>query len=393
MNPVTENTPPALNARELQQAFLVFDDASRQLADSYDELQNEVARLSAEVVAVNGCLREQLREKQALAERLAGLLAALPAGVLVLDAAGVVTETNAAAVAFLGEPLAGQTWTEVLAERLCPGDAPHEWRAVHGKRRIALSARDLASGAGRIVVAADITEQHAMAMALARSQRLAAMGAMSASLAHQLRTPLASALLYASQLGVPAIPPAEQVRFAGEVVNRLRELESFIQGTLAFVSGRVELQEDVDLVRIAADAQRLVVPQMERAGVALDIDIVDGRLSLRASREALLSMLLNLLDNAQRACASGGRVRLVLQRSGTDAVLCVADDGCGMTADTRARLFEPYFTTRSDGHGLGLAFARSVVEAHGGRIAVDTEENRGTQFTVSLPVANIHTQQ
>lgn len=388
MNPATENGSPALSARELQQAFLVFDDASRQLADSYDELQNEVARLSAEVVAANGNLREQLREKQALAERLAGLLAALPAGVLVLDAAGIVTETNAAAIAFLGEPLAGQAWTEVIAERLRPGEAPHEWRAVHGKRRIALSVRDLASGAGRIVVAADITEQHAMAMALARSQRLAAMGAMSASLAHQLRTPLASALLYASQLGVPVIPPAERARFAGEVMNRLRELESFIQGTLAFVSGRVELQEDVDLARIAADAQHLVAPQMEHAGVALDIDIVAGRLSLRASREALLSMLLNLLDNAQRACVAGGRVRLVLQRHGTDAVLCVADDGCGMTADTRARLFEPYFTTRSDGHGLGLAFARSVVEAHGGRIALDTAEGRGTQFTVSLPVAN-----
>ena len=388
MNPVTENRSPVLNAHELQQAFLVFDNTSRQLADSYHELQNEVARLSAEVVAANGCLREQLREKQALAERLAGLLAALPAGVLVLDAAGIVTEINAAAVAFLGEPLAGQAWAAVVAGRLRPGEAPHEWRAVHGKRRIALSVCDLASGTGRIVVAADITEQHEMTMALARSQRLAAMGAMTASLAHQLRTPLAAALLYASQLSRPVIPPAEQARFAGEVVSRLRELESFIQGTLAFVSGRVELREDVDLARIVADAQRLAAPQMADAGVALDVDVVDGRLPLRASREALLSMLLNLLDNAQRACVAGNRVRLVLQRSGTDAVLCVADDGCGMTADTCARLFEPYFTTRSDGHGLGLAFARSVVEAHGGRIAVDTAEGRGTQFTVSLPLAD-----
>ncbi len=389
MNTVTENSasPSILNAYELRQAFLVFDNTSRQLADSYSELQNEVARLNAEVVTANGCLREQLREKQALAERLTGLLAALPAGVLVLDAAGIVTEVNAAARTFLGEPLIGQAWTAVIAGRLRLGEAPHEWQVVQGKRCIALSVRELASGSGRIVVATDMTEQHEMSMALVRSQRLAAMGAMTASLAHQLRTPLASALLYASQLSQPMIPPVEQARFAGAVVNRLRELENFIQGTLAFVSGRVELQEDVDLVRIVADAQRLAGPQMAAAGVTLDVDRVDGRLPLRASREALLSMLLNLLDNAQRACVRGHCVRLTLQRSGSDAVLCVADEGCGMTADTRARLFEPYFTTRNDGHGLGLAFAHSVVAAHGGRIAVDTAEGRGTQFTVSLPLA------
>lgn len=389
-----ETAPPStlpsalqpLNASDLQKAFLVFDDASRQLAGSYHDLQQQVGRLSAELVAANAGLRTQLAEKQALAARLTELLAALPAAVLVLDNAGLVTQTNAAAAAFFGEPLAGLPWPRIVAERLQPGHAPHEWLTVRDRRCLALSSRELADAAGRIVVATDITERRAMEQALARSERLAAMGAMSASLAHQLRTPLAAALLYASQLAQPEFPQAERAHFSAEVVARLRELETFIQGTLAFVRGHAEWQEDVDLVRVIADARDMIAPQMARAGVRFDTVVAVAHLPLRASREALLSMLLNLLDNALRACAAGGHVQLSLQRSGEEALLCVSDDGCGMPPQTRTRLFEPYFTTRSDGHGLGLAFVRSVVAAHGGDIAVDSVEGRGSSFTLTLPL-------
>lgn len=375
----------SLDAAELQRAFLVFDDASRQLADSYDGLQQEVTRLSAEVVAANDRLRAQLAEKHALAERLQDLLAALPAGVLVVDAAGTVTEANAAACSLLGEALGGRTWQDVAAARLQPGAAPQEWLTVPEQRCITVSTRELASGSGRIVVLADVTERQAMAHALARSERLATLGTMSASLAHQLRTPLASALLYASQLANPELAQAQRTRFAGETVSRLHELENFIQGTLDFVSGRAEWREDVDLARVVADACQLVAPQMAGSGVVIKAEPAHP-LVLRASREALLSMLLNLLDNARRACAAGGLVQVTLGQAPGSAVICVSDNGCGMDGQTQARLFEPYFTTRSDGHGLGLAYVKSVIEAHGGRIAVESAAGSGSRFMLMLPL-------
>lgn len=383
---MTETATPRaaqpLNAAELQQAFRVFDDASRQLADSYQGLQQEVARLNAEVGAANARLRTQLAEKQALAERLAELLAALPAGVLVIDAAGVITQGNAAAAALLGTDLDGADWAAVVAARLQPGETPGEWTTVGGGRRLALSLRPLPSGAGRIAVAVDVTERQVMAQALARSERLASMGTLSASLAHQLRTPLASALLYASQLAQPALPQDARARFAGEVVSRLRELEAFIQGTLDFVSGRAEWRRGVDLAQIVTDACALAAPQMAQAQRRVTTDVAPGLL-LRASREALLSMLLNLLDNARQA---GGDVTVTLRRAGAAAELCVSDDGCGMAPAVQARLFEPYFTTRRDGHGLGLAYVKSVVEAHGGRLAVDSAPGAGSRFTLTLPL-------
>jgi two-component system, sensor histidine kinase FlrB len=278
-----------LGVAELQKAFLVFDDASRQLAGSYEALHQEVARLNAEVVAANGRLRVQLAENQA------------------------------------------------------------------------------------------------MARALARSERLATLGTLSATLAHQLRTPLAGALLYASQLALPGLPDERKHRFATEVVSRLRELETFIQGTLDFASGRSEWRQPVDLAAVVADACQLIQPQADLAGITLSAELPPAGSELPGSRGALLSMLLNLLDNAIIACSRGGRVRIGLRHAADGLQLDVADDGCGMCAGTRARLFEPYFTTRGDGHGLGLAYVKSVAEAHGGSVSVESQPGGGSVFTLLLP--------
>lgn len=293
LNAVTETaakTPEKLDAAELQRAFLIFDEASRQLAGSYEGLQQEVARLNAEVLAANEQLRAQLAERQV------------------------------------------------------------------------------------------------MARALARSERLATLGTLSATLAHQLRTPLAGALLYASQLAQPGLAQAEKRRFAAEVVLRLRELESFIQGTLDFASGRSDWRAPVDLAAVAADACQLIAPQAERAGVVLAAGGLAAGTVLQASRVALLSTLLNLLDNAVLACSRGGCVQLSLRCAPGRALLSVSDDGCGMDAATCTRLFEPYFTTRGDGHGLGLAYVKNVVEAHGGSVSVESQPGSGSTFTLALPI-------
>ncbi|MDP2399259.1 MAG: HAMP domain-containing sensor histidine kinase [Burkholderiales bacterium] len=286
---MTETALHTIHAAELQRAFLVFDDASRQLADSYEGLHREVARLNAEVMVTNGRLRIQLAENQA------------------------------------------------------------------------------------------------MARALARSERLATLGTLSATLAHQLRTPLAGALLYASQLAQPGLPDDQKRQFAGEVVARLRELEVFIQGTLDFASGRSEWRQPVDLATLVADACQLIQPQAELAGVTLSTEAPPAGSDLPGSRGALLSMLLNLLDNAILACSCGGCVRIGLRHDTEGMRLSVADDGCGMDFETCARLFEPYFTTRGDGHGLGLAYVKSVAEAHGGSVLVESQPGSGSVFTLILP--------
>lgn len=212
MNDALETRSPDLKAQELQRAFDVFNQVSAELTQAYAALQGRVESLTTELAVANGELRRQYQEKEALSERLTLLLNALPAGVVVLDSAARVSEANPAARAMLGEHVLGSDWARLAGVRLMPTDAPDEWQL--GPQRVSIAESPLDSAGGRILLLHDITVAHGLKADLERNQRLAAMGEMAASLAHQLRTPLATALLYSANLAQPALSDAARARFA-----------------------------------------------------------------------------------------------------------------------------------------------------------------------------------
>ena len=338
-----------------------------------------------ELVAANAGLNVQLAEKAALAGRLTELLAVLPVGVLVLDEEGVIAESNAAAESMLGNTLTGRHWPSLRSGMLGTAGGGNDWRCNTTGRIVSLAVRPLQPGAGRLVVAVDVTESHDAQKALQRSRQLAGMGATSASLAHQLRTPLAAAMLFASRLAQVTSQDNPASRMASALVGQLRELESFIHDSLAFARGDAAW-DVVDLVHLAADAAKMMRSRPGSMETAMSVTARVDVLTVTGCRTALLSMLINLLDNAIKACSGSGRVAVELVRAQAHAVIHVTDNGCGMTEEIRRHLFEPYFTTCPDGHGLGLAFVRNVVTAHRGQI--DVESGGGvTVFTVKLPLS------
>src|ERR1700733_1435703 len=180
---------------ELQAAFLAFGSVSEQLSGHFESLRAQVAQLRAE-------LGEAHAGKEHLAARLSALIQGLPGGVLVLDSAGLIQESNPAAAHLLGEPLVGLRWTAVLARAAVNPRATTEQVELRSGKFVNISQNRLASG-GDVVLLADVTESHMMQVLLARQQRLLTMGELAAGLAHQIRTPLAAALLYASQMTLP----------------------------------------------------------------------------------------------------------------------------------------------------------------------------------------------
>lgn len=370
---------------ELQRAFDLFNQVSAELTSAYGALQARVGSLTEELAVANGELRRQYQEKEALSERLSLLLDALPAGVVVLDGGARVTQANPAARALFGEAVVGNHWGDVARAHLEPTLAVGEW--LVGERRVSLAESALAASGGKILLVHDVTAAHGMKTELERHQRLAAMGEMAASLAHQLRTPLAAALLYTGNLGQPGLADEARARFADKATGQLRRLERLIQDVLLFARGETLGRDVFPVSELLADAAATVEPLLREQGVAFSLRDDSAGAILVGGRKALFGALVSLLENAQQALAGGGRICLSATLSGDGLALSVADDGPGIGPELRDRIFEPFFTTRGLGTGLGLPIALGVARAHGGSIELRSQPGAGAEFIVHLPVA------
>jgi two-component system sensor histidine kinase FlrB len=392
--PLVPNTPKPPSPQELEEAFSLFNRASAELADVYRELEQQVARLNGELAVANGELRRQYDEKEALSRRLSLLLDALPGGVIVLDARDVVLEANAAAVELLGGRIFNQPWSAIQAECLAATDSPQERRvrrvdsspdAGSEPRWVSLSASQIDPAGGRVVLLSEVSEAYRMREELERHQKLSAMGEMAAGLAHQLRTPLATALLYAGNLTRERLADADRQRFAEKALARLKDLERMIQDMLTFLRGAPSKREPIALPDLIVEVAQVMEPQMADKQVRLTVAMRCPSVQLSGDRKRLCGALLNLLENALQASDPGTTVTLTADAERGGVSISVADEGKGMSAEVQRRLFQPFFTTRPEGTGLGLAIMRSVVHAHGGRVEVRSAPGQGSKFIVHLP--------
>ena len=385
MSPTSPDPVVDTKAAELQRAFSLFNQVSAELTQAYEALQGKVTSLTAELAVANGELRRQYQEKEALSERLALLLDALPAGVVVLDGQAAVTEANPAARGMFGADVLGQHWGDVVRAHLEPTVTLGEW--LLNNRRLSVAESALDSAGGKILLIHDVTSAHQMKTELERNQRLAAMGEMAASLAHQLRTPLAAALLYAGNLGKPGLGEEAREKFADKATAQLRRLERLIQDVLLFARGESIGRDIMPAGDLLLEVAQTVDPLAREQGVAFSIDDVCGDAIIVGGRKALFGALVNLLENALQATPAGGHICLSAHRQGDCLSIAVQDTGPGIAPEVQARIFEPFFTTRGLGTGLGLAIALGVARAHGGGIDLHSEPGQGARFTLTLPLA------
>ena len=233
---------------------------------------------------------------------------------------------------------------------------------------------------------AQLTRELALANdELRRNQRLAVMGEMAAGLAHQLRTPLSTALLYTAHLANPALAGDERSGFAEKALERLRHLEYLIRDMLLFVKGETAEWETVAISSLLAELKQVIEPQMSRRNLHFSVHDASAGASLMADRNALSGAVVSLLENAMQAAPEGGRVTLECTQTVDAIELTVRDDGHGIAAEIQERLFEPFFTTRDEGTGLGLAMVRGVTQSLGGTVQVRSAPGTGSEFILRLP--------
>lgn len=392
----TESAEPSVSApleqasrAGLEQAFALFNQMSNQLSESYSLLEARVNELKGQLALVSAQRMQELAEKERLAHRLQSLLDLLPGGVIVIDGQGVVREANPVARALLGQPLVGMLWRQVIARNFAPREDDGHEISMRDGRRLSIATRSLHGEPGQLVLLTDLTETRRLQDQLSRHERLSALGRMVASLAHQIRTPLSAALLYASHLNEQVLPAEQQQRFAGRLKERLHELENQVRDMLIFARGELPLPDRLspsalfDALRAAADAH------VGGMSVRWQCDVRDGE--LLCNRDTLVGTVLNLIDNAIQAAGRDARLKIHLYRRDSQLRLCVSDNGPGMSQETLARLGEPFFTTKTTGTGLGLAVVKAVARAHQGQLLLQSRAGRGTCAIVSLPLLDAAT--
>jgi len=385
----TPVNPQALKAEKLTDAFQLFNELSQNLSNSYQGLETQVATLTKELSAARTDRLKTLIEKEKIADRLQHILAALPAAVVVLNAESLVIDCNDVATQFLGEPLIGQNWADVMQRGLISVfDNPHE-RQLRDGTRVSVTSNVLSNESGQIILLSDVSELRSLQDMVNQQKHLSAMGEMVASMAHQVRTPLSTAILYASQMNKLDVPDNSRIKFSNKILERLHYLERQVNDMLIFAKeGRLAMEVfslQAFLGRVNENMRDTIADTDLHFTLnnKVDVDLMLG------NEDALLGAIMNLLNNAVEVQQGSGQVKmLVTQQDQSSLTIQIQDYGSGIDETTKQRLFEPFYTTKVKGTGLGLAVVDSVIRAHSGSIHCESEIGRGTVFTLLLPCVN-----
>ncbi|GAC24882.1 two-component system, sensor histidine kinase FlrB [Paraglaciecola mesophila KMM 241] len=344
------------------------------------------------------------------ATRLEHLLQVMPAGVVVIDGKGYVKQANHLAKSLLGEPLEGQVWRNIIKRSFKPqADDGHEVSLFDG-RKVKLSITPLVNEPGQLIVLTDLTETRQLQQRIGHLQKLSSLGKMVASLAHQIRTPLSAAMLYAANLSSGDLAKESRQRFSDKLLSRLRDLEGQVNDMLLFAkSGNEQVLVDISLEDMMREVKAGSEAMLNKSGGILDIILPEPNIHFIGNKTALSGALQNLIHNALIAKPNGARIVFSAQRDDLkpDCMrLTVTDNGPGIPKDKLDHIFEPFFTTRSQGTGLGLAVVKTVVQSHQGEVSVSNLASGGACFTIVLPIltrtadeglsagaTNIHAQQ
>lgn len=237
-----------------------------------------------------------------------------------------------------------------------------------------------------LVVIRDLTALRELERQKLQAERFSSMGAMAASLAHEIKNPLVPIKMFAHLLPSRYDDAEFRKEFSETVMNEVERINRLVAQMLDLVRKPSTEKGMVDLPEVMGRLLTILRPQCERQGVTVHVEIAPDLPSIVGQAGQLYQSLLNVLTNAVQAMPNGGELRITLARE-DDRVICrIADSGPGVPDEVLPHIFEPLFTTKTDGHGLGLALTYQFIRANGGEITAESPPGSGLVVTVALPV-------
>lgn len=390
----------------LQESFKTFNQVTRSLERAYSRLENRAAGVETRLQEANGRLRAKVAQLKSVTAELNGILDAIPCGVVACDKEGTVTTMNPAAERILGRSrgeIRGRDARALLDYRGRPILLAAKAEVKRGtiverlvccldgsERYLSGSVADLPDG-GCLEILSDQTEVAHLRSQVTRLDTLAELGEMAAGVAHEIRNPMSAVEGFAGLMEKAlrdASEPADAVqlrRYADRVRKGVAEVNGIITNLLLWARPEPARMELVDVGNLLDEVAADVMASPAHARTEVEVDTADG-FELSGDRLKLKLAVGNLVRNAVESAGAGGRVKVSTRRDAQWLQVVVDDDGPGIAASVRARLFRPFTTTKPTGTGLGLALVRKFAELHGGTVATAPCPLGGARFVFSVPV-------
>jgi signal transduction histidine kinase len=287
----------------------------------------------------------------------------------------------------LGQALGGGHRVSHDLQRRAVSGQPH-WLRLGST---VLTAAD-GSPVGTLVVCRDVPEPRRVEADVPQEERMGALGRLSASVAHEVRNPLGAIgiqlQLLEEDIAAAGGPLVEGARRRLSIARtEMRRLDNIVQSFLRFSRPPALNLRHIDPGEFLGRIFALVEPEARERRLHLGLEVAADLPAVEADEDQLSQALLNLLINAFQASPAGAEIDVSCRPAGDEVVLSIQDHGQGIPASDLERIFELYFTTRDEGTGLGLPIAQRIIHQHGGVLAIESAEGRGTQVSVRLPAA------
>jgi PAS domain S-box-containing protein len=392
---------------ELAESLTDMGALTQMVRNSYSILESRIDDENSRLARINDLLRRSLEERNRLANYLKNILDSIDSGVIVTDREGRISIFNAAAEHFTGiksETAMGRFYNDVLgvaaspdAERIITGQVTSsagekilrpredvEIPVAYSMTRLCNFGSDKMDGLVEIFY--NLTEIRRLEDNLQRISTLAALGEMAATVAHEIRNPLS---------GIAGFTALLERDLEGDKRNldTVKKIKKGVKVLNGILSNLLDFTKTVDPNRMEIDPALLIEETVDELKTDLEsrkhfFEIEKGTSKLRVNLDPDLfrQIVFNLAKNAVQTTPDGGHVRLKLHKSPEeDFILQVEDDGPGIPNEIKDHIFTPFFTTKTNGIGLGLATVKKLVELHGGRIEASNRPEGGAVFTVGIP--------
>lgn len=398
----------------LQKAFSDFQVRAERLSKAYSLMQNDFKKVNLELDSKNAELRASLSKQEETQTYLYSILESMENGVIGLDINGRITHFNRAASEITGydsESVIGKNFSEVFTS-----DSGTEPSLIHVLRtgrelkrdekvlwhkdghpvpvsfQTALLRDSSGNRLGAVEIFSDISKIKALQEEMHQARTMAALGEMSATVAHEIRNPLGAMGMWAGLLERDLDADDSRRKTLGKIIEGLSRLNKIVSNLLVYTRPVKAEFRKVKLAQILDEVIDFVQIEIERLGIKIEVNkkFGDEPFYVLADPEKMGQIVMNLCLNAVQAMPGGGVLNVALESDSrkNSGFVCysIEDTGSGIEKQNLVKIYDPFFTTKENGTGLGLAIVKKFVESHSGYIDIKSEPGKGTAVKVFIPL-------